>query len=212
MLMFRRFGAFLVVTVLAAGKVAGAQTPPTGAGGTNNQTPPPAAAGAPGQRGGGPAQPATVNPVAALNMVQDMLDGAVLVRARTVLQLSDSQWQAFLLKMRDLQALRRQHQHNRVQLINALNQATKPGVSVDDATISARVKALDDLEGQMATDERAALSGVDSVLTVYQRARFRVLEENIEREKLSLLAKVMAEPGRGPAPDAAPQVKASQRR
>ena len=212
--MFRQFGALLVVAVLAASGVAGAQTPPVAAAGAGDQTPSPAPAGARAQ-GGGPAQPTGVNPVApmaALNMVQDMLDGAMLVRARSVLQLSDAQWQAFVLKMRDLQALRRQHQHNHVQLINALNQATKPGASVDEATLTARVKALDDLETRMASDERAALAGVDSVLTVYQRARFRVLEENMEREKLSLLAKVMAEPGRGPAPDPGPATKPSGRR
>lgn len=161
--MFRQFGALLVVAILAASGVAGAQTPPVAAAGAGDQTPSPAPAGARAQ-GGGPAQPTGANPVApmaALNMVQDMLDGAVLVRARSVLQLSDAQWQAFVLKMRDLQALRRQHQHNHVQLINALNQATKPGASVDEATLTARVKALDDLETRMASDERTALAGVE---------------------------------------------------
>jgi hypothetical protein len=196
--MFRQFGALLVVAVLGASGVVGAQTPPIAAAG--DQTPSPAPVGARGQRAGGSTQSAGLNPVAALNQVQDMLDGAVLVRAQDALQLSDPQWQAFWPKMRELQQLRRQHQRNRVQLINALNLATKPGASVDEATLTARVKALDDLEAQMGTDERAALAAVDSVLTVYQRARFRVFEENNEREKLRLLAKVMAAPGRGPAP------------
>jgi hypothetical protein len=209
--MLRRFGALLVVAVFAAGGVAGAQTPPVGAAGATGQTPPPAPAGR-AQRGSGLAQAGAVNPTAALNQVQQMLDGAVLVRAQDALQLSDAQWQAFVPKMRDLQQLRQQHQRTRVQLINALNQATKPGVTVDDATLSARVKALDDLEAQMATDERAALAAVDSVLTLYQRARFRVFEENNEREKLRLLAKVMAGSGRGPAPDRDPLGKSFSRR
>ena len=215
MQIFPRFGALLVVTILAASRVTGAQapTPPVGAG-TTDQT---AAATPPGGRGprtGGPAQSGAVNPVAALNQVQNMLDGAVLVRAQDALQMSDAQWQAFVPKMRDLQQLRLQHQRNRVQLINALGQATKPGAAVDEATLTARVKALDDLETQMGTDERAALAAVDSVLTVFQRARFRVFEENNEREKLRLLAKVMAAPGRGPAPQVAPDpsVKPSGRR
>jgi hypothetical protein len=194
--MFRRFGALLVVTVLGASGVAGAQTPPVGAGGAADQTAAPTPTGAGGRRAGS-TQPG-VNPVAALNQVQNMLDGAVLIRAQDALQLSDAQWQAFFPKMRELQQLRVQHQRNRVQLINALAQATKPGAAVDEATLTARVKALDDLEAQMGTDERTALAAVDSLLTVYQRARFRVFEENNEREKLRLLAKVMAAPGRGP--------------
>jgi hypothetical protein len=198
MLMSQRFGASLIVASFAACGVASAQTPPVVAGGATDQTAAPAPAGARGQRGGS-AQPG-VNPVAALNQVQNMLDGAVLIRAQDALQLSDAQWQAFFPKMRELQQLRLQHQRSRVQLINALAQATKPGAAVDEATLTSRVKALDDLEAQMGTDERAALASVDSVLTVYQRARFRVFEENNEREKLRLLAKVMAGPGRGPVP------------
>jgi len=196
--MFRRFGALIVVAVLAGSGVAGAQTPPVGASGAADQTAAPAPAGARGPRGGS-TQPG-VNPMAALNQVQNMLDGEVLVRAQVALELSDAQWQAFVPKMHDLQQLRIQHQHDRVQLINALAQATKPGAAVDETTLSARVKALDDLEAQMGTDERVALAAVDSILTVYQRARFRVFEENNEREKLRLLAKVMAAPGRGPVP------------
>jgi hypothetical protein len=52
----------------------------------------------------------------------------------------------------------------------------------------------------MISDERAALAGVDAVLTTFQRARFRVFEENNEKEKVRLIATVMAEPGRGPSP------------
>jgi hypothetical protein len=213
MLMFRRFGALLMVTAFASSGVAGAQTPPVGAGGSDQTAPPPSTA-ASGQRAGGPAQAAVVNPVAALNQVQNMLDGAVLVRAQDALQLSDAQWLAFFPKMRELQQLRIQHQRNRVQLINGLNQATKPGSVTDEATLTSRVKALDDLEAQMGTDERTALAAVDAVLTAFQRARFRVFEENNEREKLRLLAKVMAAPGRGPAPEAAPVpfAKPSRRR
>jgi len=195
--MFRRFGAVVIAAVLAGSGVAGAQTPPVGGGSATDQTAAPARTAPRGRVGG---SQAGVNPVAALNQVQNMLDGAVLVRAQDALQMSDAQWQAFVPKMRELQQLRLQHQRNRVQLINALAQATKPGEAVDEATLTSRVKALDDLEAQMGTDERAALAGVDSVLTVYQRARFRVFEENNEREKLRLLAKVMAAPGRGPAP------------
>jgi hypothetical protein len=201
MLMVRRFGALLVVMVFAASGVAAAQTPQVSASG---QTAAPAQTAASGQRASGSAQGAVVNPMAALNQVQNMLDGAVLVRAQDALQLSDAQWQAFVPKMRELQQVRIQHQRNRVQLINGLNQATKPGSVADEATLMSRVKALDDLEAQMGTDERTALAAVDSLLTVYQRARFRVFEENNEREKLRLLAKVMAAPGRGPAPEAAP--------
>jgi hypothetical protein len=200
MSMFQRCGASFVVMVLSASGLASAQTPPAGAPTGAAQT---AAPDSPrGQRAGQAGTP--INPQVALGQVQEMMDGAALVRAQVAVELSDAQWQAFVPKMRDLQQLRRQHQRNRNQLIQALNVATKPGSTADEATLAARVKALDDLEVQMDAAERTALAAVDAVLTVYQRARFRVFEENIERDKLKLLAKVLAAPGRGPVPSPAP--------
>jgi hypothetical protein len=114
--------------------------------------------------------------------------------------LSASQYQAFVVKMTMLQSVRREHQHQRNRLIMAINQTTRPGATADEATIAAGIKALDDLETRMISDERAALAGVDAVLTTFQRARFRVFEENNEKEKVRLIATVMAEPGRGPSP------------
>jgi hypothetical protein len=192
-----RLRAFVAVaSVLAASVAAAAQTPPASGGGTvgGQVQEPSGRAGqpAPGQRAGG--QP--VNPLVAIRDVEDALDGRVLIQAQTALQLSDAQYQAFWPKMRELQKVRRQHEQRHVALINQLNQATKAGAPLlDDATLTARVKALDDLEAAMVSDERAALAEVDSVLTVFQRARFRVFEENMEREKLKLLVKVLATPG-----------------
>lgn len=195
----RRLGASAVlVSVLAASGVAAAQTPPVSAGavseGQAQAAPGRAGHPGPGQRAGGQ----SVNAVVAIRDVEDALDGRVLIQAQTALQLSDSQYQAFWPKMRELQRVRRQHEQRHAMLINQLNQATKAGAPpVDEATLTARVKALDDLEASMVSDERTALADVDSVLTVFQRARFRVFEENMEREKLKLLVKVLATPGGG---------------
>ncbi len=189
--------------VLVAAGTAAAQTPPPGQAGVgaNDQTtaqPPQAPPASPrGQRGGGPA----VNPNAALRDVQGMLNSMALVNAQTFLQLSDQQWVAFVPKMRELQKVRMLHQERRLQLIQQLRRATLPGSTVDETALAAYVKELDDLETKVATDERTALSGVDSVLTVYQRAEFRVFEEQMERKKLELLAKVMnSTPGGAPSP------------
>jgi hypothetical protein len=197
--MMRLRASVVLASVLAASGIAAAQTPPVIAGGIGEaqaQAPaapaPAARAGQSGQRAAG--QP--VNQLVAIRDVEDALDGRVLIQAQTALQLSDSQYQAFWPKMRELQRIRRQHEQRHAVLINQLNQATKVGAPpVDEATLTARVKALDDLEASTVSDERTALADVDSVLTVFQRARFRVFEENMEKEKLKLLVKVLATPG-----------------
>jgi len=194
--MMRFRAAVALASWLTASVVAAAQTPAVGAVGGQAQAPPPGRANQAGlgQRAGG--QP--VNAFVAIRDVEDALDGRVLIQSQAALQLSDTQYQAFWPKMRELQKVRRQHEQRHAMLINQLNQATKPGAPLlDDATLTARVKALDDLEASTVSDERAALADVDSVLTIFQRARFRVFEENMEKEKLKLLVKVLATPGGG---------------
>ena len=191
-----RAGFLTGIALLVATGLASAQTtPPTT---TSAQAQAPA-----GRRGQRAAQPGAPNPAVALNTVQTMLDGYVLKQAQTALELSDAQWVAFFPKMDALQKLRREHQRVHNELIRQLNQAAPPPRAdaqepADDATIAARIKAVDDAEAQMVTDERSALAAVDSVLTVYQRARFRVFEENMEKEKIRLIGIVMANPGNNP--------------
>ena len=197
-----RSGFLAGLALLMATGVAAAQTTPPPGGTTAPQAP--AGRGRRAQAAAAQQPAGSPNPVIALATVQNMLDGYVLKQAQVALQLSDAQWVAFFPKMDALQKLRREHQRKHAQLINQLNQAAPPpraGLSTaDEATMAARVKSVDDAEAQMVTDERAALAAVDSVLTVYQRARFRVFEENMEKEKLRLLAKVMAQPGGAPQP------------
>lgn len=192
---------FAALALLTATGVAGAQTtPPTTTPASTSSAP--QAQSPAGRRGQRAAQQGAPSPAVALNTVQTMLDGYVLKQAQPALQLTDTQWVAFFPKMDALQKLRREHQRIHNQLINQLNQAAPPPRAdvgaADEATIAARIKAVDDAEAQMVTDERAALAAVDSVLTVYQRARFRVFEENMEKEKIRLIGIVMANPGNNP--------------
>jgi phytoene dehydrogenase-like protein len=115
----------------------------------------------------------------------------VLQRAKNALQMDDTQYFTFWKQMRQLQQLRTRHQMERRRVINRLAQSMKPDVPVDETALAAQTKELDDLEVQMFQEEQRALSEIDKVLTVYQRARFRVFEENMERQKLDLLARAL---------------------
>jgi hypothetical protein len=53
--------------------------------------------------------------------------------------------------------------------------------------VSEKVKALDDLQQRSADQVRKLTAEMDAVLTPFQRARFRLFEEQIERQKLDLL-------------------------
>lgn len=190
--------ATLLAVAAMNGAVVSAQTPP---GGIRN--------GRLGGRGANaPAPPA--QSAAALDDVQQMFDAMILVRAQPALQLSDDQYPKFFKAMQSLQQLRRRHQMLRQRSLGELRRLINPQQQepVDDATIDAKTKALDDLEAQMFQDEQKSRERIDGFLSPHQRARFRVFEENMEREKLRMLAKALAEPAKtAPAPIAAPVKK-----
>ena len=177
--------------------VAWAQDPPP----VNPPAQTPQRAGARGQRPGGPAGQGL--PQQQSQLVQEMLDSWAVTTAERRLQLSREQNPVFYVAFRDLQALRRQHRLRRFRLIGELRQLTRPAATTDEATLTARTKAVDDLEVQWAQEEARAIAAVDRVLTAVQRARFRVFEEEMELKKLDLIAQVTAG-GRRPAPAPGP--------
>ena len=59
----------------------------------------------------------------------------------------------------------------------------------DESDLTRRLSALQELEARQAADLRRAYNGIDEVLSPLQRARFRVLEDQIERRKLELVGR-----------------------
>lgn len=123
-----------------------------------------------------------------------MLDAFVVSKAQNALQLSNEQFIVFLPKLLALQNLQRQHRNQRNKLLADIRGwiGPKAPAEVDDATIGAASKALDDLEAQMYQDEQRALAAIDGVLTVRQRAHFRIFQEMMERQKIDLLVQARA--------------------
>jgi len=137
--------------------------------------------------------------------VERLFDDFVLQRARVMLQLAPRQVVPFGNRFNALQALKRRGQRSRQQLLTELNQIWRGPEPADDATLTAKLKALDDLSAQADQEVRAAYARLDEILSVRQRAGFRVLEQNMERRKLDLLAQARnTARGAGAPPPAAP--------
>ena len=123
--------------------------------------------------------------------LHQLFDAMLAMQAQTALSLDDQQYPQFLTRLKALQDARRRHQQERVRLINELQRLTNPRSPkpAPEAQIKARLTALNELESRSATDLRRAYDSVDEILTPLQQARFRVLEEQIERRKLELVGR-----------------------
>lgn len=137
-----------------------------------------------GQQGTAPVEAAGVTPAE----IQQMFDAYFLVQAQEVLQLRDEQYPPFLTRLRALQAIRRRAENQRRQNINQLRRLIQPGEGrFDEGMVKERLKALNDLETTLAADARRAQDSLDEVLDVRQQARFRILEQEMERRKVELV-------------------------
>ena len=153
------------------------------------QSPPPEQQG---QQGPGP-EPGNMSP----GEIQKLFDAYIVVESQRALELSDSQYPQFIAKLRVLQDARRRNQQERNQLLQRLLRMTAPrGPALENSMIEATLKNLQEVEARTAAEMRKAYDDLDQVLDVRQRARFRVLEEQVERRKIELLMRARQQPNR----------------
>ena len=119
--------------------------------------------------------------------IQQLVDAYALVQAQEILELSDAQYARFATQLKDLQALRRQGQRERGALMQGLARLARQRPAPDDALVRDRLDALEAHDARVATALGRAYEAIDQVLTLVQRARFRVFEEQMERRRLQLL-------------------------
>lgn len=143
-----------------------------------------AQAGAQLPQGSLPRDPEDMSP----GELQRLFDAYTLVRAQEALRLSDQQYGKFAVRLRELQRVRRANVHRRAQLLRRLNQLSGQTPPASEQTLNAALEALHEHDARAQVHLRRAYQGVDEVLDASQRARFRVIEQQIERRQLELVA------------------------
>lgn len=131
----------------------------------------------------------------------------VLRQARAALRLTPAEMRRLEPRIRDLQITRRRAQRERARLLNGLAAATRGGSPVDETLVREQLEAIEQHRVSAESQVREALAKIDEMLTVEQRARFRVFERRIERQKFELLARARREADasrRQPGPVAPP--------
>ena len=131
---------------------------------------------------------------------EQLFDRYELAQARTALQLTPDQVGPFGRRLALLQAARRRGQRERQRLLNDLNAASRGGGSGDETLLAEKMKALDDLDARVDQEVRGAYVRVEAILTVRQRARFRIFEQRMERQKLDLIARARRMAAEGAVP------------
>jgi len=155
----------------------------------------PAGRAAEGRRGGAqaarPGPGGRQAPLRGGPMTPQQLDQAfdrfMITQARNALQLTEQQHRDFGPRLERLQMIRRRAQRQRRQLVGEVNALTQGSAPIDDATVTAKLKAIEDQNARAEADIRRAYEAIDAVLTPAQRLRFRGFEVRMEQRKLELI-------------------------
>ena len=168
-------GGVVLVVLLAGADVAGAQPRRLRAAAILLAT---------GQAAGqapGPAANENVDPAE----LARLFDAYTVMQAQEALGLDEARFGPFVTRLRALQEMRRRHLRERAAVMRDLRQLLQaPG---NDAQLKERLDALVRLETATRADQAKALDAIDELLDVRQRARFRLLEQQLELRKLELV-------------------------
>jgi Spy/CpxP family protein refolding chaperone len=137
--------------------------------------------------------------VMTVQQVEDYFDQVMLHQARTNLALTDDQFLRFGAGLRRLQVARRQQQRRRLAMVRDLNGLVN-ATPFDESAVTSKLKELDDVSAQSTDELRTAYDAIDRVLTLRQRARFRIFEEMMERRKLDLVSRARQQASRSNEP------------
>ena len=134
--------------------------------------------------------------------VARLFDAYALMQAQETLGLDEAQYAKFVGRFRALSDARRRHQVNRARIVQDLARLTRGDGPFNEDTLGERMKVLEDEDTRARGEIATALESVDELLTLPQRARFRVLEDQLERRKWELMARARqagrAGQGQGP--------------
>lgn len=126
----------------------------------------------------------------AVNEVSRLFEAYAVVQAQETLALDEAQYAKFLPRFRSLLRVRRSHEVARAQILVDLGRLARPDARrVDENAVRDRLDALEEELTRGRAEVDRATAEVDEVLTLPQRARFRVFEEQMERKKFELMTR-----------------------
>ena len=121
--------------------------------------------------------------------VQDLIDAYVISKMQDALQIDDEQFAKMVVAQKKLQQHRRDYQRKRRAILRELQTMVRGSESPEDE-VAARLERLEELKSEFEATSRKDYRKIDEILTVHQRARYRLLEVMLERRMQELLQEV----------------------
>lgn len=118
--------------------------------------------------------------------VEGLIDAYVLSKLQDALVLSDEQFGRMVVAQKKMQDARRSYRRSRNEVLREMRQALRREAA-GEAELPSLLSRLEELHQTFLEEERARYRDIDAILDVRQRARYRILEGEIQRRLQQLI-------------------------
>ena len=118
--------------------------------------------------------------------VEGMMEAYILSKLQEALELSDEQFGQMVVAQKKLQDVRRRYRRERMETIRQMRQILRHEDGEEDE-LTTFLERLDTLRADFLKEEDERYDAIDAILDVKQRARYRILEVEIQRRLQQLM-------------------------
>jgi hypothetical protein len=117
--------------------------------------------------------------------VEGMVDAYIISKLQEALILSDEAFGRMVVAQKKMQETRRSYRRERNEVLREMRQALRREAGEEE--LGPLLSRLDELQQKFLEDERARYRDIDALLDLRQRARYRILEGEIQRRLQQLI-------------------------
>jgi len=148
---------------------------------------------------GSTAQNRDRNPRPNREEVEGMMEAYILSKLQDSLDLTDEQFGSMVVAQKKLSDTRRAYRRDRMEVLRQMRQ-TLQREQAGESELQPLLSQLDTLKDDFAANEKTRYAAIDTILDIRQRARYRILEVELQRRLGQMMRRV-----RGGGNDRRPQ-------
>jgi Spy/CpxP family protein refolding chaperone len=118
--------------------------------------------------------------------LEGMMDAYIISKLQESLDLSDEQFGRMVVAQKKLQDARRSYRRERGEVLRQMRQSLRRE-DASEAELGPLLSKLDEMRDEHDAEEKKRYADIDSILDVRQRARYRILEMEIQRRLQQLI-------------------------
>ena len=138
---------------------------------------------------GATAQNRDRNPQPNRQEVEGMMEAYILSKLQDSLDLTDEQFGSMVVAQKKLSDTRRAYRRDRMQVLRQMRQ-TLQREQAGESELQPLLSQLDTLRDDFAGNEKSRYAAVDTILDIRQRARYRILEVELQRRLGQMMRQV----------------------